>query len=47
MFSQNISERRATRKQTVGDRASIDAVQIAVGEKVFSKKCELSFQFDT
>ena len=31
----------------MGDRASIDAVRIAVGKKVFSKKCELSFQFCT
>lgn len=31
----------------MGDRAFIDAVRIAVGKKVFNKKCELSFQFGT
>ena len=34
-------------KRAVGDLASIDAVRIAVGKKVFKSKCKLSFQFGT
>jgi hypothetical protein len=34
-------------KRAVGDLASIDAVRIAIGKKIFKSKCELSFQFGT
>ena len=33
--------------RAVGDVASIDAVRIAIGKKVFRAKCMLSFQFGT
>jgi hypothetical protein len=35
------------RKRAVGDVASIDAVRIAIGKKVFRSKCSLKFQFGT
>ena len=44
---QNAVASRPRRLRPVGDRASIDAVRIAVGKKVFSRQCELSFQFGT
>ena len=37
----------AKRGARVGDVASIDAVRIAIGKKVFRAKCMLSFQFGT
>ena len=33
--------------RAVGDVASIDAVRIGIGKKVFRSKCKLSFQFGT
>ena len=42
-----MTEGRARRKRTVGDRVSLDAVRIAVGKKVFHKQCKLSFRFGT
>ena len=34
-------------KRAFGDVASIDAVRIGVGKRVFRSKCKLSFQFGT
>ena len=43
VYFQNVAKRGAR----VGDVASIDAVRIAIGKKVFRAKCILSFQFGT
>jgi hypothetical protein len=45
---QQIIDQVLTRsKRAAGDVASIDAVRIAIGLKVFKTKCTLSFQFGT
>lgn len=41
------AERQMRPRRAVGDVASIDAVQIAIGKKVIKSKCTLSFQFGT
>jgi hypothetical protein len=43
------SERRASLRSTraFGDLASIDAVRIAIGKKVFKSRCSLGFQLGT
>ena len=41
------AEQSARSMRAVGDVASIDAVRIAIGKKVFRAKCILSFQFGT
>ena len=41
------AEQSARSMRAVGDVASIDAVRIAIGKKVFRAKCMLSFQFGT
>lgn len=38
---------RPRRKRPLGDRATIDAVRIAVGKRVFRSSCEFSIQFGT
>lgn len=49
LLQQAVADRRASLrpKRAVGDLASIDAVRIAIGKKIFKSKCELSFQFGT
>lgn len=41
------AEQHERRKRAVGDIASLDAVRIGVGKKVFRSKCKLTFQFGT
>eukprot|EP00581_Thalassiosira_minuscula_P018889 CAMPEP_0183719814 /NCGR_PEP_ID=MMETSP0737-20130205/12607_1 /TAXON_ID=385413 /ORGANISM="Thalassiosira miniscula, Strain CCMP1093" /LENGTH=992 /DNA_ID=CAMNT_0025949571 /DNA_START=52 /DNA_END=3027 /DNA_ORIENTATION=+ len=43
-IQESVAEGRPRRKRAAGDRPSIDAVRIAVGKKVFKRKCELSVQ---
>ena len=43
----NDVERNERHRRAVGDMASIDAVRIAIGKKVFRDKCALAFQLGT
>ena len=45
MLHSETTPRRKTR--AVGNLAVLDAVRIAIGEKVFSSKCELKIQFSS
>ncbi len=49
LLQQAVADRRASLrpKRAVGDLASIAAVRIAIGEKIFKSKCELKVQFGT
>ncbi|KAL7551587.1 hypothetical protein ACHAWF_014773, partial [Thalassiosira exigua] len=42
-----VAHDRPRRGRPPGDRASIDAVRIAIGTEVFKSRCQLSFQFGT